>query len=664
MRAALIYPIPLLITFVLLLFPHDIVAQDHPVPIYDELYNKLEYPKADTNIRSLLEHGVNRYKQAPDSALPVFMKVLQQATVRQQQHEISEAFSYIVTIYNNRGAYDRAYQITRVMHQQATEKKWTEVLPAVYNSFANRHQRMGAYDSAMYYYYQAIHTIEANPQYANPSALPTLYTNLSGILEVLGKFERGLFYLNKAEAEARLLDHRHLLTLILINKGNAFNNLKQYDSSFNCLKEALQIAEDNKYLQWQHLALCNLGSTLYEQGRASAALPYLLQALNLKGDIDPRYRSTNIASLGKVYLALKNYAMAEHYLSLSIEKATLLSISRDLVDGYHARAGLYFETGQYKKAYEDLFTYLGLKDSVESKETIHHISQLEVKYQTTLKDKEITEKQLQISQQQAQIKQKNLWITGISFGALLLAAISGLLYSLYKTNWHQKRLQDEKVKSLEQIQEIALLRAMMKGEEKERTRIAQDLHDGIGGMLAAIKMNVHSLKDETPELQQRPGYNKISDMLTDAATEVRKTAHNLMPDALARQGLRDALLHYCEQNSNKQLHIDMQFESGAIDNKTAELFIYRLIQELIQNIVKHADASRAVVQFMRIHDTYSITVEDNGKGFNQQADTTGSGLKNIHGRVHTLNGFIDISSGHGKGTIVHIEFDYLRLKNL
>lgn len=663
MRTAFIPLLPLLLAFSLSV-SHTARAQERNVPIYDDLYNKSYQNKADTDIHSLLERGIKLYKQQPDSALFFFMKTLQQATTKNRQQEISEALSYIITIYNNKGEYDKSYLMTKAMHQQALEKKWKVVLPAVYNSFANRHQRKGLYDSAMYYYYQAIHVIEGNPDYPNQSALATLYTNLSGVLEVLGKYETGLSYLNKAEAKTRDMDHRHLLTLILINKGNAFNNLERYDSSINCLKEALQIAEDNNYLQWQYLALCNLGSTKYQQGQAAAALPYLLQALHLKGDIDPNYRSTNIATLGKVYLSLKNYPLAEKYLSLSIENAALLNISRDLVEGYNARSGLYFETHQYKKAYEDLYTYIRLKDSVENRETIQHISQLEVKYQSTLKDKEITEKQLQISRQQAQIKQKNLWITGISSGALLLAAISGLLYSLYKTNWHQKRLQEEKVKGLEQIQEIGLLRAMMKGEEKERTRIAQDLHDGIGGMLAAIKMNVHSLKDETPALQEHQGYGKISNMLADAAIEVRKTAHNLMPDALIRQGLRGALLQYCEQNSTSKLQIDVQFEAGEIGNKTAELFIYRLIQELIQNIVKHAVASRAVVQFMRIGDMYSITVEDNGKGFDRQAHTTGSGLQNIYNRVDTLNGYIDVSSGHGKGTTVHIEFDYLKLKNL
>jgi signal transduction histidine kinase len=347
-----------------------------------------------------------------------------------------------------------------------------------------------------------------------------------------------------------------------------------------------------------------------------------------------------------------------------LHTAEQLNIARDLVESHQLLAGLYDKTNNHKKAFDHQYLYTVLKDSIEGQETKQNINQLEIKYQTAQKDKELVKKELQISKQKAQIKQRNLWIVGISSGALLLAAIVTLLYTLYRSSWHQKRFQEEKFRNLEQEQEIGQLRAMMKGEEKERIRIAQDLHDGIGGMLASIKMNLSTISQEQSELRILPSFIKVSGMLNETATEVRKTAHNLMPDALSKQDLRAALLQYCENSSSATLHIDLQYDVAEQINKDAELFIYRIVQELVQNMVKHAKATYAVIQLMLHNNSLSITVEDNGIGFDTTLPVKGSGLQNMNKRVETLQGYISISSGKGKGTTVHIEFDFNKLKKL
>ncbi|MFA6059058.1 MAG: sensor histidine kinase [Taibaiella sp.] len=612
----------------------------------------------------LIDSAIALSQQDADAALTLLHKAIKAALHHGRDSDAAEAFSHIITIYNNKGKYQEAYAFGQQMLEIALSRKMEVMLTTVYNSFANRFQRTGHYDSSMYYYYKAIATVEQSKTYPNKAALPTLYTNLSGVLILLGDDEKCIAYLNKAEAIAKEIKRWHLLSLILINKGNAFNNLRQHDSSSKNLIEALAIAKKNNYLQWEHLALSNLGSTKYQQGKLKEALYYLQQAIKLKGDIDPNYQNTNISLLGKVYLSLGNYTLAENYLLQSLRTAEQLNIARDLVESHQLLAGLYDKINDHKKAFDHQYLYTVLKDSIEGQETKQNINQLEIKYQTAQKDKELVKKELQISKQKTQIKQRNLWIVGISSGALLLAAIVTLLYTLYRSSWHQKRFQDEKFRNLEQEQEIGQLRAMMKGEEKERIRIAQDLHDGIGGMLASIKMNLNTIGKEQSELRILPNFIKVSGMLNETATEVRKTAHNLMPDALSKQDLRAALLQYCENNSSTTLHIDLQYDVAEQINKDAELFIYRIVQELVQNMVKHAKASYAVIQLMLHNNSLSITVEDNGIGFDTTVPTKGSGLQNMNKRVETLQGYISISSGKGKGTTVHIEFDFNKLKKL
>jgi signal transduction histidine kinase len=614
-------------------------------------------------IEAILDSATALAHQNPDAALLLFKKALDLSINGGYGLEATDAFSHIITIYNNKGQYDEALAETRRVEALVVDGKVPDLLPAVYNSLANRYQRKGLYDSAMRYYYAAIAAVEKGKTF-NEASLPTLYTNLSGVLEIMGDDVKSLQYLQKAEHIARDIKHSHLLALILINKGNIFNNLRQQDSSIHNLKEALAIARAKHFLQWQHLALSNLGSVYYYGNQPREALTYLEEAVKLKGDVDPNYQNTNISLLGKVYLSLGDYRRAEEYLRLSLEKAQQLNIARGVLEGHSTLSRLYAQQGNFKAAYRHQASFVQLKDSIEGKETKQNINQLEVKYRTAQKDKELVQKELQISRQKSLLKQRNLWIMGISAGALLLAAIAALLYSLYRSNWHQKRFQEQKFRSLEQEQEIGQLRAMMRGEEKERIRIAQDLHDGIGGMLASIKMNLNAIGDEQPELCTLPGFAKVSGMLADTAREVRKTAHNLMPDALSRQSLREALLWYCENNSSSLLQVDLRYDVSEPGSKAGELFLYRIVQELVQNIVKHAHASYAVVQLMLYDGRLSITVEDNGNGFDSELPVTGSGLANLKKRVEMLQGYIAISSRKNSGTTTHIEFDFVKLKNL
>ncbi|WP_162903313.1 tetratricopeptide repeat-containing sensor histidine kinase [Taibaiella koreensis] len=614
-------------------------------------------------ISALVDSGAGLANSRPEAALILYRKAFDLSVHERRATEAMDAFSHIITLYNNAGRYDEALTEARRVQHLAASLRLYELSMAVYNSLANRFQRKGMYDSAMHYYYAAV-TLAERHKVSNEAILPTLYANLSGVLDITGDDGKSIFYLRKAEAIARNINHEHLLALILINKGNSFANLGQIDSSTRDLKEALAIARRKHYLQWQHLALSNLAGNCNEQGQYREAIVYLEEALALKGAVDPNYKVTNLSLMGRAWMALGKDRLAEHYLLQSLEMAEAMNVVRGITQGHELLASLYARQGRFKEAYHHQGRYQLMKDSTEGKETRYNVNQLEVRYRTAQKDKEIVQKALQISRQKTQIKQRNLWILGISAGSVLLAVVAALLYSLYRSNWHQKRFQEEKLRSLEQEQEIGQLKAMMQGEEKERIRIAQDLHDGIGGMLASIKMNLNAIQEEQPEMRTLAGFDKVSGMLADTAGEVRKTAHNLMPDALTRQSLREALLLYCENNSSSQLQVDLQYDVAEACNKAAELFLYRIVQELVQNIVKHARASYAVIQLMLHGGRLSITVEDNGRGFDSDAPGRGAGLPNLKGRVETLQGYISIASRSGKGTTAHIEFDFSKLKNL
>ncbi|RYG99101.1 MAG: sensor histidine kinase [Alphaproteobacteria bacterium] len=197
---------------------------------------------------------------------------------------------------------------------------------------------------------------------------------------------------------------------------------------------------------------------------------------------------------------------------------------------------------------------------------------------------------------------------------------------------------------------------MIKGEEKERGRLAQELHDGIGGMLTAITLNVKALQRRHAGLRESRELDEILIMLRDTALEVRGTAHNLMPDILLDYSIPEALQMYCDHLNREDLQVNLHFH-GPVEHmdKFTTLAIYRVVQELLQNIIKHAEASIAEIQLRSDQKKIILTVEDNGKGFSSESTSDGLGLKTMKTRIEAMGGFVSVESTPGMGTTVYIE---------
>jgi signal transduction histidine kinase len=224
----------------------------------------------------------------------------------------------------------------------------------------------------------------------------------------------------------------------------------------------------------------------------------------------------------------------------------------------------------------------------------------------------------------------------------------------------QQAYQKQKIIELEKDKQLLSIDAMLKGQEEERSRIAKDLHDGLGGLLSGTKLSFMNVKENlvlTPE--NGVLFDKSLSMLDNTIGDLRKVAQNLMPEALVKFGLHEAVRDFCDsiQSSTgiRVLYHEMG-EKRKLDN-TAEVFAYRIIQELVNNAVKHAAASQVFVQLTINTDKVRITVEDDGKGFdkNKIKQTKGAGMANIDYRVQYFNGEIDLVTSPGNGTSVNIE---------
>ena len=289
---------------------------------------------------------------------------------------------------------------------------------------------------------------------------------------------------------------------------------------------------------------------------------------------------------------------------------------------------------------------------------------LAAKYEKEKKEKEIADlKLINAVKELAIIKRNRLLITGsITASALLL-----IITLLYRSS-RQKRiiaekdktLKDEQIKFLKGQQQVVSLQSMVNGQETERTRIAKDLHDGLGGLFSTIKMHFSSLQHENENLKKNPLFSKSYDMVNTASEEVRRIAHNMMPEVLIKLGLEQATQELCNSiSAGKLLQVSLQsYGMGKRLNASTEIMLFRIMQELLNNIIKHANATEAIIQFNRDGNRLSVTVEDNGRGFNMQEtdDKTHAGLESVQNRVTYLNGKFSIESQKEIGTTVMMDF--------
>lgn len=346
-------------------------------------------------------------------------------------------------------------------------------------------------------------------------------------------------------------------------------------------------------------------------------------------------RKTVEAAQGNYSAAITSAQVIEKMAAEDEMPEYMLSVLKDISD--YARLGANTEM-----AYTYLDKYTRFKDSIDKQQTAFKMNELELKYQSAQKEHQIAELQAK-----AEMQRLLLWSI-VTFSLLLL------LFFLYRLQ-QKKKMADQQLQTLQQQRQVELAQALIAGEERERGRLARDLHDGLGGMLAGVKMDLSRMTEKEQHKHQEELYT-IIDQLGSSVNELRRIARNMMPEALLRSGLLGAVKDLCDQLARPGMKILFSV-FGVKENDIpagTQLAIYRIIQELIANAVKHSQASKVIVQCSMEERTFFITIEDNGKGFDPSQKYEGIGLSTIRNRVDFLKGIMHIDSTK-EGTVINIE---------
>jgi len=507
-------------------------------------------------------------------------------------------------------------------HASPTYKKRDEAIGIFYGNIANSYRQIGQFENALKYCYMAV---PYRVRDGNKDFLARIFMDISVNFTALNNYDSARIYLNKAKPLVLALDQSLLNTNFYLRQGEYFKLISDFKNALTSYqmarKNALQI--NHQF----HLAGSIIGIAESQLG---------------ENNIDEARNE-----------ALEALSIAEQLNSpkLKLKSLTILAEAEE-------------KDGNINKAFYYQKQRLVLKDTLEKEDVKKKVLELDAHYQSALKDAKILQlgKEKEIRELVDEKKSIFIYFLAGSLVAILTISMLGYRNFLNKQNLAMQMalLQTQRIKELELEKQLVASNSLLKGQELERSRMAKDLHDGLGGILSGVKLSLGAMKGNIILSEDNTRlFAKVLDQLDNSIAEMRRVAHNMMPEALVKLGLQQAIQDYCDGlNESIQLHFKIQFHG--LENRVeaaTEIVVYRIVQELLNNVVKHADATDVLVQIMRHDSNLNITIEDNGKGFDVNTPRHKSdGLNNVKSRVDFLKGQLDIQSVPGKGTSVHIDF--------
>ena len=479
-------------------------------------------------------------------------------------------------------------------------------------------------------------------------------------------------------------------TIAYAKMGRAHYYLQQRDLCLRYLKLSDSFARscDIDSMKWQNAR--HIGAMYYEMGKPDSSLIFLHRAEQmLKGGTNWYELSSLYAIMGEVYLrAKKEKTRGKQYFDASAQYA-IKSGNPSVMAYASIKQGLYAELekdcnaaakwfrkawDEYKQAKlvegemyamkclakalsdcgnaEETFTILSrvqsIRDSIFRAETADNSAKYRTLYETEKKERKVAELE----------RARKMLLLVFAVVVLALGVVFIMIWSRYRLR-KQKEMDEYQAK-----QQELRFESVIEAEENERKRIASDLHDGVGQTMSAAKINLAALYGDISfsTEEQRNAYEKVVTLVDESCKEVRTVSHNMMPNVLLKSGLANAIRTFVSQIDGRIIKVN--FYSEGLNEKmesNTEVVLYRVIQECVNNVIKHSGANHLDISLIKDEEGISATVEDNGKGFDTSKQETfeGIGLKNIISRIAYLKGTVEWESSPGKGTavIIHIPAD-------
>lgn len=550
------------------------------------------------------------------------------------------------------------------------------------------------------------------------------YSHLHGLASTyvtLGKNEEALDLLKKC---IKFSNDEEIILGSYINLGSIYSSLSQYEISNTYLQKAKAICEKEDYRKQALVNVnINIGDNYISRGETDKALTAYYDAKDIS--FKNRFSDLELIALGKIGTILydqKNDSQASLIFSSALVKSMNLGNLDIEMNSYLMLEKIMYRKGDYRNAYNYGKMYHKIKDSIDNSITEKQMNRLEVRFKTLEKEKTIKllkienlNKSLNLRNKDADLeklklqqsiiaKQNENQVLLLQNGAekrkneivllkekealkaveldrektikyvvlaaffIFLIPIFGLLINYYQKlqaqsllNQKEKEINEQQVLSLKKDQELKLIKASIRGQDQERKKIAQEMHDSVGGNLAAIKLQFSQLSNHPDKLKL------IYSQLDDTYEQVRNLSHNLLPKKIRENDfvfLVKEYIHTVEEASEITFNVSF-FDEDKINklNKVLQNEMFSIFQELTTNTIKYANAKTIDVQLDLLNECLFFVYEDDGVGFDLSMTTLGIGLTNIKNRVENYNGILHIDSQPNRGVNINIEIPFKEERN-
>jgi two-component system, NarL family, sensor kinase len=610
------------------------------------LASRINYPAAIAEcnyIRGLILTGSGNLQ----AALAADRACIDIARQIGDENKLGKAYYQMGSILNSQGKNDSAIYYLNESLIINIKLKDTIRLIAMANLMGNIFKNLSQYDSALFYFMKAIKLAETS---GNKQFLGRLYANVGSTFVKLEDIDEARKYFISSLKINQLNGDKIEVAQNFVSLGICLAVNYSYDSaiaSFDKARDILNPSGNNLTLG----DLFNEYAWVYEKLEMyDSAMVYFNKALDLYKSIGyPEGIMVALQNKGSVSIKLGKYDKAEIYLDSSLAMTIETGYRINRVNVYKKLAENYYKSGNYKKAYEYQEMKSDLNDSLFNLDKTKIINELKQKYEKEQDQARILS--LEKESLQRTIQRNLIFSAGL---LILLVAIFGFIYFRQRMI-KAKILAQQKIRQFEEEKKLMSARLLVEGQEEERKRIAMELHDGLGVLLSATKMQFTAVKDNSPE--NLPLIDKATHLLEQASKEARRISHNMMPGLLTKLGFFEAVEDMIENiNEMDSIEAVCEIEGEQIRlPEKQEIMLYRIIQELTNNTLKYAKAKKIELKLNITPSMMVMTYKDDGIGFDMDevlsSSTTSLGLRSIELRIGFLNGEMKLDSYPGNGVL-------------
>lgn len=591
--------------------------------------------KADSLMKTITRY---RWKADVDTLITEALRVAAKTHYKEMEPRLLD---FRGVYLRDHSRYSEAIDFHNKALEIAQEQQDEKSQIVIFNNLGVVYRRLDECSLALKYHFEALKLAEkAGDSYSESIAL----NSIGNVHILLENYSEAIRYFKRCLPIAEQANNKLGIAMNLNNIGEAYEQMNELDSAMYYYQASLRYNQQIKVRKGEAICCNSMGNVLKKQGQLKDAIALFTKALKIHKEVnDGIYIAGSYINLGLAYLEEKRFAEAGKNLQEGLKIALGVGSKSEVRDAYQGLTHLNEQKKDFEKACQFGRLYKSYADSIVNERNSRTMMQMEAIYSTEKKELKIT----------ALEKQKRLIFGMVAVGGVLLLSLLAFFIAQQQLAVSRRKLAEHHVKQLEQEKQLVATQAVLDGETAERVRLARDLHDGLGGMLSIIKLNLCDMnKGGILESEDVKRFEYALNTLDESIRELRRVAHNMMPDSLTRYGLKVSLADFSSNIPGAEFHYFGNEER--LDPKL-EVMIYRTTLELVNNVLKHANAEHIIIQIIQEPDRIALTLQDDGCGFDTTAPTKGSGLNNIRHRVASYNGRFEVWSELGKGTEVSVE---------